>query len=643
MKLNIFKLAGIAGIVTLGAVTTSCDDFLDVAPNSSFSAEEIFESETETKAMLSTIYAYLTNNNLYGNNLPYAFDTNTDVEMRSAVTELSTSGNGDEVHCFDMAPYWNTLESTWNQAYKTINYCNDFIANIKNSSKFSTEVGVDGPTAMQQMYGEARCLRAMVYFDLIRTWGDVVFRTDPTSTDDDFYNEGVTNRDDIYEWLINDLKDTEKYMIPAIDIQEGVERASLEYCQGLIGQLALYRGGYSLRPGGTIGVMERRPDYLDYYKIAREYLGKVITDNRHSLALESFEDMWRGECNYTVLKNGDVIFEIPMLAESSGNLGYRYGVPIGYNEDKPGHVYGGASNRATFCGLYPFTFDARDLRLDVTCAPISYKEDLQPQINFTGNKCVCSWGIGKWSKLYMSTPMKSSAGNTGINSIRLRYADVLLMYAEVVNELEGPTAAAKDALKQVRRRAFEPINHAEMVDDYVNNLGSKEDFFQAIVNERAWEFGGEGVRKYDLARWNLYSETIYNTFHKFLDWGLRAAGQGIKGEVRDYAYYLENKDANEKVLSIEIRGLKETVSQDDIPPASQGWKRVAYAASWWVLDNELGDFTAPDNLKWSFRGFINWNNYETVQPTDVLRYIAPYPTGIITSHRGSIKQEYGYR
>lgn len=645
MKLNIFKYFGMASAVVAAMAVSSCEDYLDVSPDSSFTAEEIFNSETETKAMLNTIYTYLTNNNLYGNNFPYAFDTNTDVEMRNSSTELATTGNGDEPHCFDMLPQWNSLEGTWNQAYKAINYCNDFLENIQASSKFSAIVDpVNGPTNFQQMYGEVKCLRALIYFDLIRTWGDVPFRTKPTETSDNFYEEGVTDRDVIYDYLINDLKEAEQYMKPAIEIDEKVERASLEYCQGLIGQLALWRGGYALRPGGENGVMERRDDYQDYYKIAKEYLGKVINDGRHSLALESFESLWRGECNYSALPNGDVIFEIPMLAESSSNLGYRIGITIGYDEDNPAHKYGGANNRVTFCGLYPFTFDKRDLRLDMTCSPIKYGNSLETLLTFDANKCVCGWGVAKWSKLYMNTPMKSSAGNTGINSIRLRYADVLLMYAEVVNELEGPTAAAKNALKEVRRRAFAPADQADMVETYVDNLATKDQFFEAIFNERAWEFGGEGLRKYDLARWNLYGKTIHQTYDKFFDWALRANGNGIKGDCRDYVWYLEHKDAAEKVISIEFMGLKEPLTGQEDHPASAGWKRTGYASNWWTMNNETGEYEAPDQLKWSFRNYINWNNYNGFDDqAKTLRYLAPYPAAIITAHRGSIKQFYGYR
>ena len=108
--------------------------------------------------------------------------------------------------------------------------------------------------------------------------------------------------------------------------------------------------------------------------------------------------------------------------------------------------------------------------------------------------------------------------NTGINSVRMRFADVLLMYAEAVNERFGPRDDAKEALKRVRRRAFEPSLWANKVESYVESLNSEEEFFRAIMNERKWEFGGESIRKYDLARWNKYNEVIYNLYYEMINW-----------------------------------------------------------------------------------------------------------------------------
>jgi len=94
-----------------------------------------------------------------------------------------------------------------------------------------------------------------------------------------------------------------------------------------------------------------------------------------------------------------------------------------------------------------------------------------------------------------------STNDDGLNWLYMRYADVLLMAAEAINELESPTAAAP-YLRMIRERAFP--NQAAKVNAFMQQAtASKNDFFQAIVNERALEFTGEMLRKGDLIRWNL--------------------------------------------------------------------------------------------------------------------------------------------
>ena len=639
MKLNIFRY------IAFGAIAVSlsaCEDFLDVSPDSSITNEDIFSSEDETKAMLNTIYTKLTANDLYGLAWPYTFNTNTDVEMRSNGNQNSTSGNGDEVNCFDMRALWGSLEKTWNAAYEAVNYCNDFVENMEQSPLFSAQVS-GTPTMMQQMYGEVKCLRAMLYLDLIRTWGDVPYRTESTKVGIDFYGEGVTDRNVILSSLIDDLIGIEDLMLPAADLTEGVERASREYCQALIGQLCLYRGGYALRPGGSTGVMTRADDYLEYYRTAKTYLGKVISDNRHSLDRESFAEMWARECRWQVLRDGDIIFEVPMMKDGNGAYGYNVGMTIGYNEDRPGHQFGQATNRVNFCDLYPFTFDQRDLRLDVTCVPYKYDEDLNQEADF-GKSCVSGWNIGKWDKMKMDLDnmMSGIAGSTGINAVRMRYADVLLMFAEVENELNGPTADAKEALKKVRRRAFDSSLYGEMVETYVEGLAGRDAFFKAIMDERAWEFGGEGIRKYDLARWNKYSETLIYLYNKLADWDKRANGIGTRDDVRDVIYMRKStNDAGRTTL--EFRGFKE-YGEDVDHPASEGWRdQQDYAKNWWTRNAETGDYELHDDVKWSLRGYINYTNAGSVTSDIPVRYLCPYPSRIITTHKGSIQQQYGYR
>lgn len=615
----------------------SCDDFLDVQPASGFTPEYVFSSEAEMKALMTRIYSSMTEDGLYGSNLASGLNTNTDVEMNSFKNN-TVNTNGSDIGCFDSRPTWAVLNATWNNLYYAINYANDFLQAVQESPLFSDKLTGDTPSETQQMYGEVKTLRAMFYLDLIRTWGDVVFITKPTESTDDFFSKGTTDRNVILEFLIDDLIAVEPMMKYAADLDNGVERASREYCQALIGQLALYRGGWTLRADKDdvthVGFMERGDNFEHYYKIAVDYLGKVIKEGKHDLS-QSFENLWVNECNWTTANNDDVLFAVPMLKSVTSRYGYNIGVTIAEGK----HAYGSARNYVTFCGTYVYSFDKDDLRRDMTCVPYKYDKDLNQEIDMG----VAGMGAGKWSKLYMQSPLGASSGsNTGINSIRMRFADVLLMYAEAVNELYGPRDDAKEALKRVRRRAFDPAQWTDKVENYVETLTNETDFFEAIMDERKWEFGGEGIRKYDLARWNKYGEVIYNLYNEMVNWGIVARGGYVPGieKVPSNIYYKQVEDpehSDRKILDI--------VGIDEYGPGTgrpAGYTVLEYALAWRVLNKETQTYETLDAISWSFRGFINKNNDQFVKPTDPVRYLCPYPSKVITDHRGLIRNYYGY-
>lgn len=615
----------------------SCDDFLDVQPASGFTPEYVFSSEAEMKALMTRIYSSMTEDGLYGSNLASGLNTNTDVEM-SSFKNNTVNTNGSDIGCFDSRPTWAVLNATWNNLYYAINYANDFLQAVQESPLFSDKLTGDTPSETQQMYGEVKTLRAMFYLDLIRTWGDVVLITKPTESTDDFFSKGTTDRNVILEFLIDDLIAIEPMMKYAADLDNGVERASREYCQALIGQLALYRGGWTLRADKDdvthVGFMERGDNFEHYYRIAVDYLGKVIKEGKHDLS-QSFENLWVNECNWTTANNDDVLFAVPMLKSVTSRYGYNIGVTIAEGK----HAYGSARNYVTFCGTYVYSFDKDDLRRDMTCVPYKYDKELNQEIDMG----VAGMGAGKWSKLYMQSPLGASSGsNTGINSIRMRFADVLLMYAEAVNELYGPRDDAKEALKRVRRRAFDPAQWTDKVENYVETLTNETDFFEAIMDERKWEFGGEGIRKYDLARWNKYGEVIYNLYHEMVNWGIVARGGYVPGieKVPSNIYYKQVEDpehSDRKILDI--------VGIDEYGPGTgrpAGYTVLEYALAWRVLDKETQTYETLDAISWSFRGFINKNNDKIVKPTDPVRYLCPYPSKVITDHRGLIRNYYGY-
>jgi len=620
-------------ITGLMASFTACDDYLDVTPPSGFTEEYVFSTEQEIKSAVTGVYSRMLQNAAYNTNIPFGFCVNTDVEAGSVATNVE-SLTGSDIACYQPKPTWTALNDTWNMMYSIINLNNAVLEGIENCDLYK-QANREKPSAVLHMYGESKTLRAVLYLDLIRIWGDVIFRTKSSNIKEEMVI-GVTDRNVILEFLIEDLKSVESTMLYAKDLDYGVERASREFCQGLIGLLAMNRAGWTLRPDTgnpfNIGYMERGENQKEYYDIAIEYLGKVINEEMHSLNV-SYEQLWSDQCNWKTPDNDDILFAIPMLKNSSGQFGYQVGIPI----DAGTHAYGEARGRYGLNATYIFSFDNEDLRRDITCAPYKYDENLNQVINLG----IMGLPVGKWSKLKMSSPLGSnSKENTGINYVWMRFADVLLLYAEAVNENFGPRDDAKESLKRVRRRAFDSSLWGQKVDAYVNNLGTKDDFFKAIMDERKWEFGGEGIRKYDLARWNKFSEVIYEHYHMLINWGKVATGSYVPGidEAPGNIYYKSVDDpANPGRTILDIVGIDEVVSSRPI-----GYTTFPLAVNWWTLDNNLEIYAPSNDIRWSFRGFINYNNANSVSPKDPLRYLCPYPSKVITDHRGEIQNYYGF-
>jgi hypothetical protein len=216
------------------------------------------------------------------------------------------------------------------------------------------------------------------------------------------------------------------------------------------------------------------------------------------------------------------------------------------------------------------------------------------------------------------------------------------MYAEAVNERFGPRQDAQEALKRVRRRAFDQADWAAKVDGYVASKSNPDLFFQAIMDERAWELGGESKRKFDLARWNKYGEVIYNQYNKFVNWGKVANGAYVPGvdNVPGSVYWKEipNPDTNNASKTIlDIKGIDPVLQSK---PA--GYTETVFATKWYALNNDTQSYEPNNEIKWSFRGFINFNNAASKSPADPLRYLCPYPSKVISDHRGAIQNYYGF-
>ena len=245
---------------------TSCSDFLEVQSPSSFIDDYVFSSTEEANRLLNGVYTALCSNSIYGNSYLNTFCLNSDVEFTTSTAELqSTSHN--EYKLFDCEADASNLLSTWNAAYSAIEKANNFVSAAEQSDLYTT-----GNAELLQMIGEAKCIRAMCYLDLVIMFGDIPFSL-TRAYDSESLVMPMGNRDEILAALISDLKETAPQMNFSSELSEGIERCSKEYCWALIARIALYRGGYSLRPGDSktdVGTMQRSTDYADYYEIARD-------------------------------------------------------------------------------------------------------------------------------------------------------------------------------------------------------------------------------------------------------------------------------------------------------------------------------------------------------------------------------------
>lgn len=677
------KLKNILVIGLTSLTLASCNDFLDVESPSSYSEEFVFSQKTEINRALNGVYASILVNDLYGKAFQRTFILNSDVEMMISSTNVATHNSYARFDCDDQG---SEINKYWQAAYKAIEDANRFIYNLENSPLYNEE-----DAEIMQMMGEAKCIRAMVYHDMVVMFGDIPFTFRPASQLGGDYVIPIMDRKEIQDNLINDLKAIAPKMSSSASVT--VERASQEFAYALIARIALTAGGYSLHPDKnnpkSYGVMSRPENYQDYYRIAKEYTNLVISSGSHSIGT-SYKDVFLKESNFELISKGDPIFEIPFAKESTGETGNIQGPTSTANEGQTlgKNVWGAADGNGRLNAFYRYSFDEKDKRRDFINGLWYYGNSAN---NAGQDSCLIRSDYtvhnNKWSKLWANAGqfLNTSSGSTGINFPYMRYADVLLMNAEAINELEGPTKEAQESLRQVRSRAFDDQG---AVNTYVTNAASsKEKFLQAVLDERKWEFAGENIRWRDLVRNNLYSQEVVYSFLRYLSVAMSNAGtytgfeddiaehdgSNYLDELPEYMYYhVLPQSAEWRVDPSQVYGYPYPNTTLDILYIYNPYKSASQPATaltaidgktWesaefyqWSSDSE------PTNqCKYSFYGYIRHteqgtivlvkdgtevplegNSVPSVSALPPVRYILPYPNAAIQRSAGAYKNYYGY-
>jgi hypothetical protein len=604
--LNIFFAVALVGLFT-----ASCKKYLAVDSPSTLTQESVFSSVSNMNSAVIGVYAMLIGDNGYGSRIATLFPQSAD-DMKTSGDYSALDRRG--ISCYGASPDNTDLPNPFNQLFKGIERANICIKYIPKSDLYTN--GTDAQKAtLQKLYGEALTLRAQFFYEAIRNWGDMPAQFEPAADVTNPYLSRVSS-DTLYDKLLDDLKVAEDLVPWRTESPDQNIRLTKGAVKGLRARIALARGGYSLR--SDTHKNERRADYKKYYQIAYDECKEIIAHPEQHTLNPVYENIFKTLHTATRLDDAhELMFEVGAYggnASTDSKLGYYNGL-----RHSTSSRFGGGGGGINPLPTYYYEFDSigdcrRDVTINIFEIDTASKKIMNVATTMTDGKFRRSW-----------TNITGTSQNLAINWPILRFADILLMYAEADNEINnGPSADAINAYERVRKRAFV---------GFESRMGTtptdKDGFFKAIVQERLLEFGGEGIRKYDLIRWNMLGSKIEETRQK-----LRDFMNGV-GRYANLPLYVYTKPAAYNLVASvdEIKTL-------DFPggvPVSQA-----------LFTPGLGTSTAPagyttknwraavneDYLTGDLKGYANKFEAEKKE-------LFPIPTSVINTNY-NMAQNYGY-
>ncbi len=473
-------------LAALSLGLSSCD--MDAPSQSATDAQTVFTTESMAESAVMAIHVSFCETNSYrGRYLPY-YGLNTDCEWING-------GNSYDTDKYQLCQYnpqsnsqqMNTTNNAYAKFYEGIERANQAIHGLRQYSDQSNET-------FRQLLGEALTLRAVIYTDLIKGWGDVPARFEPITSESLYLPR--TDRDIIYKQLLADLLEAEDLVgwPNENDYTSSTERVNKAFVKSLRARIALYAGGYAYRADGQIR-LSRDPELAPatMYSIAAKECEDII--NQGCNVLGTFEENFRRLCEENTAAGRESIYELP-FSDGRGRVLYTLGVlhktVDKYTQQPRGGVNGPLPN------LY-YDYSVNDARRDITCVPYSWNNGVQ---NLDNTNCA-KWCFGKLRYEWM-TRVVTSTNDDGINWQFMRLADVYMMAAEAENQL-GNTSAAWNYLEPVLSRSLPSNEVAALKTKYT---ASQAAFQLGIEEQRKFEFTGEMLRKADLIRWNKLTTNL---------------------------------------------------------------------------------------------------------------------------------------
>ncbi|WP_339865399.1 RagB/SusD family nutrient uptake outer membrane protein [uncultured Algoriphagus sp.] len=433
------------GLLMVGGIVSSCNSLLEEEPKTIVS-ENFYQSKSDFDAATNAIY------------FPLRMVRSEQVAVLSAHTDWGY-GRGSRAQYNDFDGFnptnMNAAAERWNSFYQGIRNANLVIEKAPLSELLTRD-------EMNSYHAEAKFLRALTYFDLVRNWGGVPLRTDLNSNDKDVPK---SSEEDVYAFILADLADAEENL-PTVATAPG--RPTLWAAKTLLADVYLQ---------------------LEEFEMAKTKAQEVIDSGEFQLVeITSVDDLREKIFGATLISSSEEVFSFKFTRQT----GQGNGLPWILNHPSTG-LY-------NFGGAYAHYGDATN--------PF-YKEwedgDLRKEL-----WQLVDFGLGDSTIVNGKYAEPQAVDNTGAgNDLPIyRYSELLLIYAEASARVDGVTEANLEAVNQVHRRAFglEPMVESEK--DYVLTTITLEDFLDLILQEKAYETQFEGKRWLDLKRTGRAEEFV---------------------------------------------------------------------------------------------------------------------------------------
>ena len=492
MKRIIIKNTLIISILLF--IASSCSD-LDIAPTNEFTDLNYWTSQDKAEYVLNTAYSGIYSSTAMFRN--EVLSDNLYSGYRSTDEKLISSGTADASNA--------RFNSEWAGCYSGIKTCNIFLENINRVPN------LDG-TVKARLVAECRFLRAWYYFDLTTWFGDVPFFTTQISLEDS-KTIARTSQQTVLEFIHSELQAIVADL-PTKDTQAAEDKGRITQGAAIAmdARVYLYNNDWDnvvkkceMLISGSYGTYSLFPSYSGLFQAENEYNNEVILDYAYVPKTRTWSDYF----DLAPLSTGARLNQYSPTQELVDDYLMLNGKTIsesgsGYDEENP---YVNRDPRLTATIVY---HGAQWQKLDGTTSPIYIKPGSAPNtdalVDEYGNSEVSTHTGYYLRKYYDKTSLTQFA--SGLNIIIMRYADVLLMYAEAKNELNKMNEDVwNETIKPLRQRAG--FTNSEALN--FNSSLSQDDIRTIIRRERRCELAIEGLRIFDIRRWKT-AETVLSGY-----------------------------------------------------------------------------------------------------------------------------------